>query len=178
MRATFADALAEPMIVLPCSELRTCPGAIVCDDSVVIPKIDGHRAAERRLDRVLVADAVLQRDHGRRRIELAGKGAQRAQRVDGLDEEKEHARTVEIVRPPGDRHLPRGFVVDAQAMVLHRFGDLVVVVEHRHLGAAGEMVAEERPHGPCADNSDAHRAVSRLLRTDTARRRYCVARRA
>ena len=85
-----------------------------------MPKIDRNRAAERGLDRVLVADAVLQRDDRRGGVELAGEGPQRAQRVDGLDEEKEHVRAVEIARPLRDRDDTRGLVVDAQAVALDR----------------------------------------------------------
>ena len=63
---------------------------------------DGHCAAERGLDRILVADPVLQRDDRRRGIEFTRERTQRAQRVDGFDEEKEHVRIVEFARRPRD----------------------------------------------------------------------------
>ena len=101
MRAVVDEAVVEPMIVL--AFLRAAD----------VSETDGlrglgrdaedyrHRPAERRLDGVLVADAVLQRDDRRGRVELAGEGAQRPQRIDRFDEEKEHLRSKEVARGAG-----------------------------------------------------------------------------
>ena len=105
VRDVVVDALVEPMIVLPCFGAAH---ATVRDGLRRLGRDaedDRHGAAERGLDRVFVADAVLQRNDGGGRVELAREGAQRAQRVDRFDEEKQHLRSVQVVRTPRDRNL-------------------------------------------------------------------------
>src|SRR5579872_807682 len=121
---------------------------------------DGYGAAERRFDRVFVADAVLERDDGRGWTEFSGKRPQRAQRVDSLYEQKDEIRAVQFARGPPHANRARWSVIDTQAAASF---DLVecrtIAVEHRDFARGRQMVAEERSHCARADDADAHFAL-------------------
>ncbi len=182
VRAVAGDAVVEPMIVLPSSELRTWPGPTVCDDSVVIPRITGTAPPSAVLIASSLPTPFCSETIGADGIELAGEGAQGAQRVDRLDEEKEHLRPVEIARS-SSRPLPvrARLVVDAQAVAFYDSGDAGVVVEHRHVAALRQVEAEERPHRAGADDADpralrtlSHAVIKLILKPMVLRRDACV----
>jgi nitroreductase len=111
--------------------------------------------AQRGLDRLFVAQAVLQRDDRGRRAELALERPQRAQRVGRAHEHEEHLHAVQPARLAGDRHAAR-LAVDAQPVAAHRLDDVALALQQHDVVAGREPLAEQRAERARAYDSDAH----------------------